>query len=296
MTLTTIAGLGAMGAELAHALLKAKQKVVVWNRSPEKAAPLIEAGARAASTLREAVEMSPVTIFCIKSHEDTRKLCAELGKAVASKIVVDLSTGNATEAEALAADLMARGARWQIGMINVYPRDVGKPESSIFTVGPEDVWSEISGRIRMMAGGSRRIGDDPKVLAALFAAMFTTRQGFMFGMLHGATLAKAAGLEPQIFAETLHISVGLAEAYSDTFRRTVLTDTYTNPGASIATYRAAFDDALGTFEALSAPDDLPRLMSGLVREASDLGLADEELTAIYKMLVSRIGKVSHLPG
>ena len=128
------------------------------------------------------------------------------------------------------------------------------------------------------------------MLAALFAAMFTTRQGFMFGMLHGAAVAKAAGLEPDVFAETLPISVGLTEAYSETFRRTVLTGDYSDPGASIGTYLAAFDDALATFDALSAPNSLPKLLSGLVREATEAGLADQELTAIYKMLVARTGQ------
>jgi 3-hydroxyisobutyrate dehydrogenase-like beta-hydroxyacid dehydrogenase len=290
MTSTTIVGLGAMGIELARALLNAGGAVTVWNRTAARAAPLIADGARPAGTLRDAVEASSVTIFCIKSHDDTRALCADLGDAIQGKIIVDLSTGSAAEAAGLAADLEALGARWQIGMINVFPRDIGKPEASIFTVGPEDVWGEIAGRIGIIAGASRNVGSEPKMLAALFAAMFTTRQGFMCGMLHGAAVAKAAGLSPEIFAETLPISVGLAEAYSETFRRTVLKDSYDNPGASIATYSAAFDDALGTFEMLSAPADLPRLMSGLVREAADAGFGDQELTAIYKMLAARIGR------
>lgn len=290
MTSTTIVGLGAMGGELARALIKSGEAVTVWNRTAAKAVPLSAAGAHRAETLRAAVEASPVTIFCVKSHSDTRKLCADLGEAIRGRLVVDLSTGSASEAEGLASDLEALGARWQIGMINVYPRDIGTPEASIFTVGPEDVWDEIAQRLGVMAGASRRIGGEPKMLAALFAAMFTTRQGFMCGMLHGAAVAKAAGLSPEIFAETLPISVGLAEAYSETFRRTVLTDSYDNPGAAIDTYLAAFDDALGTFEMLSAPADLPRLMSGLVHEAAAAGLGDQELTAIYKMLTAQTGR------
>ncbi len=290
MTSTTIMGLGAMGGELARALLNSGEAVTVWNRTASKAAPLIAEGARPAGTPRAAVEASPVTIFCLKSHSDTRALCAELGEAIRGRVIVDLSTGSASEAEGLASDLEALGARWQIGMINVYPRDIGKPESSIFTVGPEDVWTEIAGRICSLAGASKRVGGEPKMLAALFAAMFTTRQGFMCGMLHGAAVAKAAGLPPEIFADTLPISVGLAEAYSETFRRTVLKDSYDNPGASIDTYLAAFDDALGTFEMLRAPADLPRLMSGLVHEAADAGLGDQELTAIYKMLTAWTGR------
>jgi len=47
-------GLGIMGAGLAHQLLKAGYDVAVWNRSPARAAPLVEAGARQADSPADA--------------------------------------------------------------------------------------------------------------------------------------------------------------------------------------------------------------------------------------------------
>ena len=47
-------GLGLMGAPMAGRLLDAGHQLSVWNRSPAKAAPLEEAGARRAGTPREA--------------------------------------------------------------------------------------------------------------------------------------------------------------------------------------------------------------------------------------------------
>jgi len=43
-------GLGTMGREMARRLVDAGHDVVVWNRSADAVAPLVEAGARAAST------------------------------------------------------------------------------------------------------------------------------------------------------------------------------------------------------------------------------------------------------
>ncbi len=48
-------GIGLMGRPMAAALLAAGYPVSVWNRSPGKTAPLVEAGARAAATIAEAV-------------------------------------------------------------------------------------------------------------------------------------------------------------------------------------------------------------------------------------------------
>jgi 3-hydroxyisobutyrate dehydrogenase-like beta-hydroxyacid dehydrogenase len=54
MTSVAFLGLGLMGAPMARRLLDAGHQLVVWNRSADKAAPLVEAGARPAPTPREA--------------------------------------------------------------------------------------------------------------------------------------------------------------------------------------------------------------------------------------------------
>jgi 3-hydroxyisobutyrate dehydrogenase len=54
-----VAGLGAMGANIAARLLEVGHQVTVWNRNPEKTKPLVTAGAKAAASpaaLADAVE------------------------------------------------------------------------------------------------------------------------------------------------------------------------------------------------------------------------------------------------
>ncbi len=70
----TVIGLGVMGSELARTLLQNGQRVMVWNRTPEKAHPLVHEGATLAKTSIEALAASPTTIICIRSHNDTREL------------------------------------------------------------------------------------------------------------------------------------------------------------------------------------------------------------------------------
>ncbi|KAB2954060.1 MAG: NAD(P)-dependent oxidoreductase, partial [Rhizobiaceae bacterium] len=55
-------GLGAMGAPMAMRLLGADFPLAVWNRSPERAAPLAAAGARLAAAPGEAAADSDVVI------------------------------------------------------------------------------------------------------------------------------------------------------------------------------------------------------------------------------------------
>ena len=57
-----VIGLGAMGSRIAMRLLDAGHRLVVWNRSPDKLAPLVDRGASAASTPREAAARSRILI------------------------------------------------------------------------------------------------------------------------------------------------------------------------------------------------------------------------------------------
>src|SRR5271168_3689780 len=55
-----VAGLGKMGAAIAHRLIETGNQITVWNRSAEKSLPLIAAGAATASSpagLASAVEV-----------------------------------------------------------------------------------------------------------------------------------------------------------------------------------------------------------------------------------------------
>src|SRR3712207_3910796 len=62
-------GLGAMGAPMATNLLKAGHELAVWNRSPEKVDPLVEAGARRADSPADAASGTRATILMMTNAE-----------------------------------------------------------------------------------------------------------------------------------------------------------------------------------------------------------------------------------
>jgi 3-hydroxyisobutyrate dehydrogenase len=57
-----VLGTGTMGAAMARSLLRSHFKVTVWNRSPEKTKPLVDAGARLASDPADAVHDADVVL------------------------------------------------------------------------------------------------------------------------------------------------------------------------------------------------------------------------------------------
>src|SRR5207244_1267679 len=59
------AGLGLMGSRMARQFLDKDYPLAVWNRTPEKAKPLTDRGAKLARTPKELAEMSDVVISCV---------------------------------------------------------------------------------------------------------------------------------------------------------------------------------------------------------------------------------------
>lgn len=283
----TIIGLGAMGSALAHTLLQNGYSVTVWNRSMEKAAPLVEAGASTADSAADAISASPATITCIKTHDTTIELLEDCAAVLEGKTIIELSTGGAEEAEKLAAMLKANGADWLIGIINAYPTMIGCDDTVLSIVGDEKVWQRWEKAIKTLGGASSHFGTEAGMAAVLFAALFTTRQGFMWGMIFGALVCRKAGIPLDVFSAQVPVSLGVLPGYHKYFADTAPSGNFDNPPASLNTYVAALDDALSTFESTGAPDELPRLFSQLAHRGADAGLGDKALTALIDLFVKK---------
>ncbi|MBB3693247.1 NAD(P)-dependent oxidoreductase [Sphingomonas sp. BK580] len=102
-------GLGQMGGAMARNLLKAGHEVSVWNRSADKAAPLTEAGARAASSPADAAQGEVVMTMLADDRAVEAVVWGEDGIAAAPALHVSHSTIGVALAERLAAESRAGG-------------------------------------------------------------------------------------------------------------------------------------------------------------------------------------------
>ena len=117
MSTSTIAfvGLGIMGGPMACHLVKAGHEVVGYNRSPEKTAPLVEAGGRAASSVTEAVDGADVVALMLPDSPDVESVLTGDGgvfdTAKPGTLVIDFSTIRPDVAAGMAARAAERGLR-----------------------------------------------------------------------------------------------------------------------------------------------------------------------------------------
>ncbi|MCF6782869.1 NAD(P)-dependent oxidoreductase [Stutzerimonas stutzeri] len=111
------AGIGLMGLRMCRRLLAAGYPLTVWNRSPDKCAPLVEAGARQANSPAELCAAADIVLLCLADTAVVREVVFGPGGIVEGarqgQLLVDHSSLEPAATRSMAADLEARcGMRW----------------------------------------------------------------------------------------------------------------------------------------------------------------------------------------
>ncbi|MEE7627123.1 NAD(P)-dependent oxidoreductase [Methylobacter sp. Wu8] len=108
-------GIGLMGKPMTLRLLDAGFSVNVWNRSPEKLQPVIEAGAKACVSVAELVRVSEVIILCLADTAVVELVVLNniAPNGAAGKLLIDLSSIHPENTRQLAALLHQKcGMGW----------------------------------------------------------------------------------------------------------------------------------------------------------------------------------------
>jgi len=103
-------GLGIMGSAMAANVLRAGFPLAVYNRTPSRARPLAEAGARLCDHLADLARASDLIALCVTDGQAVRQVVADLQPHLRpGQRIVDHSTISPTETRQLAAALAAVG-------------------------------------------------------------------------------------------------------------------------------------------------------------------------------------------
>jgi 2-hydroxy-3-oxopropionate reductase len=111
--LVGVIGLGAMGAPIARNILRGGHTVTVYARRKEAMAPLVDAGARCASSAAEVASISDVTITMVIDTAAVEAVALGPGGIIegarAGSVVIDHSTIDPDGARRIASSLKTRG-------------------------------------------------------------------------------------------------------------------------------------------------------------------------------------------
>src|SRR5210317_2197061 len=116
MTKPTVAvfGIGLMGAPIAIRLLDAGYKVVVWNRTPDKADPLVQIGALRANTAAQAVQSAEILITWLTGKVAIQEVLfpAERASLLEGKTILQMGTIGPSHSRGIEDAAIAHGAEY----------------------------------------------------------------------------------------------------------------------------------------------------------------------------------------
>ena len=276
----TVVGLGLMGTALANTLLSAGHDISVWNRTREKMEPLISAGAHAATSLDEAIQLSPVVLICVSNYEMTSQLFGVDAAYLDGRSVVQLSSGTPAQAADSEAWFIDRGAGYLDGAILGGPGGIGKDTAQILICGKEPCWNDCESVLRCLAGRLQYLGENIRSAATLDMAWLTQRYGVFLSTAHALLLCEAEGVSADQFAKTV------AGDRAAEFAAIVHSGDFSNPSATLSVWNAAHEHIRAHAHDMKINSEFPDFVSNLLTRAEGAGYGNEDIAAIIKILRS----------
>jgi len=199
-------GLGTMGAAMAANVRRAGFPVTVWNRTPGRAAALLEIGCTEADSAAAAARTADVVVSCVSDTPDVEAVLFGTDGVVhglaAGGLVIDCSTISPAATAGFSARLHERG----IGFVDA-PMSGGsegaKHGTLTFFVGGEPADAERANPVLSAMGktithfGPAGNGQAVKAVNQVVIA------GIYLGVAEGMILAMKAGLDPQAVVAAL---------------------------------------------------------------------------------------------
>jgi len=112
MTKVAFLGLGHMGVPMAAHIARAGHELTVWNRSPGRAAPLVELGAREAKTIGDAVAGAEIVVVMLFGPDAVRDVLPSVVGGAPDALVIDCSTIGPAAAHEFASACAEGGLRY----------------------------------------------------------------------------------------------------------------------------------------------------------------------------------------
>src|SRR5690348_3823506 len=268
-----------MGSGMAQNLIGAGLDVTVWNRSPDRARPLADAGARMATDAAEAVAGADVVVTMLFDADAVAQVMEWALPAMAPGAVwVQTSTVGLDGTDRLAE----LAARHEVGFVDAPVLGTrGPAEAGTLTVlagGPEALRETVTPVFDAIGSRTIWVGDKPgdghrlKLVANSWVATVVTGTG------QAVALAQALGLDPQLFFDAI-AGGPLDSPYAKLKAQSMIADEFPT---SFAVSGVVKD--LGPMAAAARSVDVPtgvlEAFAAAFRAAEAAGHGDDDMAAV----------------
>jgi 3-hydroxyisobutyrate dehydrogenase len=284
-------GLGMMGFPMTRRLVNAAHDVTIWNRSPAKAAALVEAGAKLAGRPSDVADAASIIFMCLTDAGAVEEVVfgpnGLATTAGSGKLVVDFSSIHPDAARAIAGRLRTtNGMGW-----------IDAPVSG-GSMGAEE------GTLAVMAGGEAadigRVRPYVLTMARRLTHMGPTGAGQTAKLCNQvivgcamAVLAEATRLAVNAGIDAGRLPEALAGGFADSiplqlFVPRMVQGIHSPPLGHIATMLKDLDTVVDVARDTSSPVPMASLAAQLFRLAKAARGADADALEIYKLSADQL--------
>ncbi|ONI82937.1 hypothetical protein ALI144C_17945 [Actinosynnema sp. ALI-1.44] len=197
-TPVSVIGVGRLGAALAAAFLANGHPTTVWNRSPEKAAPLAAKGATVAGSVAEAVAASPLVLTVVLDHAAARALLEPAVGDLRGRTLLNVSSSTPDDIRKLAEWVTGHGADYLDAAVMAVPQAIGTLDAQVLYSGSAKAFERYGTELEIL-GTTRYLAADPGVAELFSMGLLSAAYGTLFGYMHGAALLDSANVKPTEF-------------------------------------------------------------------------------------------------
>jgi 3-hydroxyisobutyrate dehydrogenase-like beta-hydroxyacid dehydrogenase len=287
MSEVTVIGLGNMGSALARAFVKSGCSVTVWNRSPQKAASLVERGAVLAPDAAAAVAASPVVVMCVTNPPAAQEIFRRTEIDFSGKLLVQLTTSTPQEARESDAWARQHNVEYLQGAITGSPSSIGTPDAHILFSGVEEVFHKAEPLLKALAGRLDYKGEAIGMAPAWDFVMIMHYYGMFLSLFHSVQICQAEGIPLEQFITLL---VGQDKGYEKWLVENIRSGSYSETSAPLELWAGGIQRIARHAQESRIDARFPTLTAELFQQAMSEGYGREEVSAVFKVLRGSEGK------
>ena len=280
-----LAGLGTMGLPIARRLVAGGIKLGVWNRSPGPAALLADDGALVEDSFAALLGDHDIVLLMLFDEAAADAVLERaddtLGVDVAGKLIVQMATTSLDHSSALQRAIAAGGGRYVEAPMSGSRIPAERGELVAMMSGAAEDKARVAPLFGHFTSATVDCGAVPQALAMKLASNLLLGP-IMVGLVDATAFARRAGLDMTLFADVI-LGGQMASPIIRAKMAKLLADDH-SPHAAIGNVILSAGTALDAAAALGLDQTLLRSCFDRFVAAADAGLADEDITALDKML------------
>jgi 3-hydroxyisobutyrate dehydrogenase len=278
MSSITVLGLGAMGTALAARFLEKKYNVAVWNRSPEKASPLLNKGANLAQTAANGINTSDLIIICLLDDFAVQTTLAGALDQLQGKTIVNLTNGTPDQARKLSDLVVGHGARYIHGGIMATPSMIGSPHALILYSGSQQAFKAEEPCLSVLAKCTF-LSEDAGAASLYDLALLSGMYGLFSGFLHATALVRS-NTSAVRFTDFLVPWLGAMNEYTKGMAKQIDEGKHASEGSNIAMQLVAIQNIIETSAAQQVSSDFIHPMKRLMEKAVAAGRSGDDISTL----------------